>query len=271
MVSQSFEHWVKEYGVDGFRVDAAWGPKQRQPEFWGQLNARLSAQNPELFMLAEASAHDPYYLQNGFDAAYDWGDGLGRWAWQDVFDEEQQIGPKLLRALQSGPLEQVGRFLNNNDTGPRFITRYGVEKTRLAATLLLTLPGVPMVYLGDEVGAEFEPYEDPAPIGNADPHSLKPHYAHLMHLRETTPALAEGDWRPVQVVDAPAVFAFTRQAAGHPPVLVVLNFGEKSEVRLQLPEGHFRRDLLADQSIECHRQGDQLLLPIAPKTSLVLQ
>jgi glycosidase len=31
-MTRAFLHWVQEYGVDGFRVDVAWGVKERQPE-----------------------------------------------------------------------------------------------------------------------------------------------------------------------------------------------------------------------------------------------
>ena len=60
LVTDAFEHWVKEYDIDGFRVDAAWGPAERQPDFWAPLNARLRQLKPDIFLLAEASARDPY-------------------------------------------------------------------------------------------------------------------------------------------------------------------------------------------------------------------
>lgn len=271
MIAEAFEYWIEEFGVDGFRVDAAWGPRERQPDFWGRLNERLSRLKPDLFMLAEASARDPYYVRNGFDAAYDWGEGMGQWAWSEVFADDEQIGRRLHEALTAGegtPPAQVARFLNNNDTGERFISRHGLERTRVAATLLLTLPGLPVVYMGDEVGAQFEPYEDPPPISWNDPLQLRPHYARLIELRERCPALAEGDFTPVPLEGSGAAYAYLRETPEGDKALVLLNFGGAGRVRLRsqgLPPGPWR-DLLSGTTV--HLQD--LEVDLEQESSLVL-
>ncbi len=242
MVIDGFLFWVREVGVDGFRVDAAWGPRDRHPLFWKRLEAALEAERPDLFLLAEASARDPFYVQHGFDAAYDWTDSLGEWAWKYAFEDLSQIGPRLTAALETSPTppHQVARFLNNNDTGERFITRHGPELTRVAATLMHLLPGIPMLFTGDEVGAEYEPYDDPPPLDFADPHGLRAHYTKLAELRDTVPAFRHGDYVPLPVLDHPSAFAFLRQTARSnergSQALVVLNFGsERATLKLALP------------------------------------
>lgn len=255
MVAEAFEYWIDTFGVDGFRVDAAWGPRQRQPAFWSQLNERLSQRYPDLFMLAEASARDPYYLSHGFDAAYDWGDSLGEWAWGDAFSQDEGIAARLSAALShtsATPPERIARFLNNNDTGERFITRHGPEKTKVAATLLLTLPGLPIIYMGDEVGAEFEPYEDPPPLTWEDPHELLSHYQQLIEWRENLPALAQGDFELIELDGEPDACAYLRKGPEGETVLVVLNFGEGGAVQLpttELPPGPWQ-DLLTGETID---------------------
>ncbi|MGH8175735.1 MAG: hypothetical protein ACREV5_05695 [Steroidobacter sp.] len=101
--------------------------------------------DPDLLLLAEASARDSYYVANGFDAAYDWTDNLGEWAWRNAFDGEGSgVDLKRLRAALTNhgagfPADTMTfRFINNNDTGPSFITWHGVARTRLAAILLFT-------------------------------------------------------------------------------------------------------------------------------------
>lgn len=234
----AFTHWMRAYDVDGFRVDAAWGIRERSPHAWPEILEELRAVDPEVFMLAEASARDPYWFRRGFDAAYDWTEQVGEWAWKDVFEDVDRIGPRLDAALagSSAPLHRVARFINNNDTGARFITRYGAPMQRVAAALLLTLPGLPVVFTGDEVGAEFEPYALHEPISWADPHALRPWYERLAELRESLPALRGNGFTPVPAAPA-STYAYLRHGEdGGDAALVVLNFGDATDVRLSLPD-----------------------------------
>ena len=238
MMIEAFAYWVREFDVDGFRVDVAWGVRERAPDFWPELRARLDAIKPDVLLIAEASARDPYYFSHGFEAAYDWTDELGQWAWEGVFDAATpaQLVRRLDAALARSPRRRlVFRFLNNNDTGASFVSRYGTDMTRVAAALLLTLPGIPLIYTGEEVGASFSPYADTAPIVWRDRYSLRPHYKRLLELRNSLPALQGLGFARLRA-SAPGVYAYVRSAAAGRPVLVVLNFsGEPATVRLALP------------------------------------
>lgn len=237
MMVEAFTYWVREMGVDGFRVDAAWGIKDRTPAFWPKLNQALRAIKPDVFMLAEASARDPYYVKSGFDAAYDWTHDLGKWSWEKAWEHPERAGDQLRTALagRETPPDRIARFLNNNDTGQRFVTKYGLPTQRVAAVLLHTLPGIPIVYMGEETAAEFDPYEDPPPVSTADRHKLRPLYKKLATLRETMPALRKGSWTPLTPAKkAPGVYAFARQS-GKDLAVVVLNFGKATDVSLALP------------------------------------
>src|SRR5690606_30814200 len=113
-------------------------------------------------------------------------------------------------ARDSAAGQTTARFLNNNDTGARFITRYGAALTRVAAVLQHTVPGVPIVYLGDEVGAAFEPYDDHARLDWSDPHQLSSLYRKLAELRESLPALSTGTNTLLNLPKYPAALAFMR-------------------------------------------------------------
>ena len=86
MIVEAFVHWIRDYGIDGFRVDAAWGVERRRPSFWPELRRQITRVDPDILMLAEGSAVDPYYFSHGFDVAYDWTNQPGQWAWTSVFE-----------------------------------------------------------------------------------------------------------------------------------------------------------------------------------------
>lgn len=231
-MTEALMFWVREMGVDGFRVDVAWGIRQRRPDYWLELSAEFNRVKPDGLLIAEASARDPFFVNNGFDAAYDWTDDLGVWAWADVFAGDAPIPEGMRRALANSdgdgydPNSFILRFLNNNDTGPRFITTHGVDLYRVASAMLLTLPGLPCIYTGDEVGTEFEPYATIGEIDWADRHDLRSHFRKLIHLRSELPGLRSREWAALKVEPASQLFGYLRFAAdGASPVLILLNFG----------------------------------------------
>jgi len=227
---EAFAFWVREYEVDGFRVDAAWAVRERRPDFWPKWREELKRVDPDLFLLAEASARDAFYVNEGFDATYDWTAKLGEWAWHDVFGKESKL-PNLRRLREELTADQHAplRFINNNDTGVRFIERHGLAQTKLAAAMLFTLPGFPLIYTGDEVGAKYQPYDEGPPIVWKDPYGLTPFYTRLARLRRDHPELASAPLTLLSTDHDDEVLAYKRGDR----ILVLLNFAKQAlEVRL---------------------------------------
>jgi glycosidase len=219
--------WVREFDVDGYRVDVAWGVQERAPDFWPRWRRELKALKPDLLLIAEASARDPRYVGHGFDAAYDWTDELGQWAWQGVFDDAAGLTSRLHAALTNdgrGYPEgaRVLRFLANNDTGPRFAAVHPRGLTRVAAALLLTLPGIPCLFTGDERALAYEPYDGGGPLEWSGDEELRGWWRRLIALRREVPALRAAGWRPVDVDGSDGVYAYLRSGPGG-TALVVLN------------------------------------------------
>ena len=248
MMIEAFAYWVREFDVDGFRVDACWGVKQRRPDFWPLWRKELKRIKPDLMLLAEASARDPYYFDNGFDVAYDWTDALGKWAWQVVWDtyKLRLLSYNLTNALTNRdegfhPDALIFRFLNNNDTGSRFITRHGEGVTRVATALLLTLPGIPCIYTGDEIGAEFKPYENPEPLSWIEQvPGLRDYHKQLIALRSALPSLHSRRLvlLKLELSRDQVAYGYLRYHDEYQdPLLVLLNFNaEPAELEFSLPE-----------------------------------
>ncbi|HEX5556317.1 MAG TPA: alpha-amylase family glycosyl hydrolase [Gaiellales bacterium] len=277
-MNRVFTHWVSEFDVDGFRVDACWGVQYRRPEYWPAWSRMLRELKPGLLLIAEASARDEYWYESGYDVAYDWTDDLGKWAWEQVFDGRAEIAARLDRALAADPRpERVFRFLDNNDTGPRFVTRYGPLLTRAAAALVLTLPGIPCVYTGEEVGAEYEPYGEAGVVDwEADPHGLREWYRALCRLRASRPALRGAAWARVEIApDRGDCYAYVRGEPGPEAALVLLNFGD-DEARMQvtLPDGFealARASALVDVLGDEEVSGPAAGISVPPGSARVLE
>ena len=272
-------HWFREFPIDGFRADAAWAVRNRDPSFWPVMRTRVEHLRPQALLIAEASARDPYYLSHGFDVAYDWTSELGHWAWQGVFGPPGHLPDlRLLRAALTnnghGFPDSVGvlHFINNNDTGERFITLHGIADARLAAALLLTVPGVPLIYAGDEVGAAFEPYAHPRPVEWKDPDHLLPLYTRLTHLRLELPALRSPALRLVHTANDDSLLAYIRP--GREPaqdVTVILNFGPSSlDFPLAAAGGAnaWAEDLLTGERTVVPPEAKSI--PIAPEGAVLL-
>lgn len=268
-------YWVREFDIDGFRMDAVWGIKRRRPNFWPACRKALDRIKNDVLLIAEASARDSYYFDNGFEAAYDWTNQLGHWSMEKVFEKQEGLTDRLDDALTN---EGKGfhddaiifRFLNNNDTGKRFITRYGLEMTRVAAVMLLTLPGIPCIYMGQEIGAEYKPYETSGPIPHQDKHDLFGYYQDLINIRKSLPALQTNNWRRLEVKPKDKIYAYIRPGNKYQKsVLIVLNFSEKKlPARFDLPKkfNNNLKDLISNTQ---YKMQDQKI-PIGSYQGLVL-
>ena len=278
---EASSYWVREFDIDGYRVDVAWGIKERKPDFWPKWRAALKRIKPDVLLLAEATAREEYYFTNGFDAAYDWTGQLGNWAWESAFESKPDLFTyNLTAALTNGntgfhPDALVFHFLNNNDTQRRFISKYGIETLKVSTTMLLTLPGLPCVYTGDEVGEEFLPYGDPQPLSFTDRHGLFDFHKQLIHLRRENPALHSRQWHLLDVVPHQQIIGYLRytEDSQTAPVLVLLNFFDQpQEVEVTLPDGFtdfFSSSLVDLQTGQTVAVNDGKI-PIEPYGTLIL-
>ncbi len=287
MMIEAFSYWVREFNVDGFRVDAAWAIQERRPDFWPEWRRALKRIKPDLLLLAEAGARDPYYFDNGFDAAYDWTNQVGGWAWKIVWETYQLrlLSYNLTYALTNrpegfSPDALIFRFLNNNDTGKRFITRQGEGVTRVATALLLTLPGIPCIYTGDEYGLEFEPYQEVTPLTFEEKYpGLRDYHKKLIALRKSLPSLHSRLWSPITPDAVPqTIFSYLRYSEpSDPPVMVLLNFSEEPvEIKFDLSQEFsavFSRsslyDLLAEETVPASA-GGRMRVSVPGMTARVL-
>ena len=259
--------WLREMGVDGFRLDAIPYLVEDGACLMGcagthdvlrEYGAHVSSVNAEAYTVGEAwgniGAVLPYYpdqLTSYF--AFELSDSL-----LSVVRSGAAGGllGGYLRLQDTLPAYRWSPFLSNHD-GTRTMTALGgsTDRASVAATLLLTLPGLPFVYYGEEIGMTGDkpdprlrtpmqwapgagvgftlgtPWESPqqdAATANvatqsANTGSLLNLYRQLIHLRRDNEALATGRLVPLSA-SSPQVVAFLRRSDDH-AVLVVANVG----------------------------------------------
>ncbi len=268
--------WIEEVGVDGFRVDGARhlieeGQTQANSSatysWFEQFQSEIDLNNPDFLTVGEVWDNNfsaaKYVKEEAFDLVFDFElsesilEGLNR-------DDGKKIANALEFNRKLFPPLQKANFLTNHDMNRVMDTLFeDVEKAKLAAILLVTSPGVPFVYYGEELGmtgskpdedirkpmqwdssgnggfssgAPWRPLNsafelDNVEVQRVDQGSLFNLYRRLIHLRNDHSALRTGEFFVLDSQDA-GVVAFLRQSSQE-TILIVINTG-KNEVPLSL-------------------------------------
>jgi cyclomaltodextrinase / maltogenic alpha-amylase / neopullulanase len=229
-----FRWWVKDVGIDGFRCDVA---EMVPTGFWEEARTQLNRIKP-VMMLSEGSI--PEHHVRAFDLTYAW----------NVYDALDPLlqgkRPVLLLDNILGnerlqfPLRSLRmRFTTNHDKNAwdaPAVTKFGASGLALATVLVNTLPGVPMIYTGEEV-ANDKPLSlfEKVSVDWTRPRAMGDLWKTLFALRKAHKALSRGEFVRVACEPAQDVYAFLR-AAGNDRVLVVMNFApDARKASLDIP------------------------------------
>jgi glycosidase len=276
-MQKAIRFWLAEMQVDGFRLDAIKhliedGRRQENTpatHAWLQdFHTFYKGINPDAVTVGEVwspTTEVVKYIGDQVDLAFEF-DTAG------AIIQSARLGNNrlMLRTQQQSqdqyPVQQYATFITNHDQDRMMSQLNGdVGKAKVAASLLLTGPGVPFIYYGEEVGqkgrkpdenirtpmqwtaAENAGFTTAArawrtPQGDyetvnvalaaADPASLLNHYRRLIQLRSAYPALRLGDWQAVAVEDF-HLYAALRSTTAE-TILVVINLGPEAIADYQL-------------------------------------
>ncbi|ELZ87680.1 alpha amylase / alpha-glucosidase [Haloferax elongans ATCC BAA-1513] len=245
------DEWVDV--VDGFRCDVAWGVPHG---FWKEVRERVKAEDDDFLLLDETVPRDVQFRENEFDYHYD----------TDLYDTLRDIGTgdapasalfdALVEADHHGfPDEAVHmRYVENHDE-----TRYATEcedgTLGPAAAATFTLPGVPMIYYGQERGVPEQRGTMRWYDGDAE---LTDFHRRLVALRNEHPALRSKDVSKASVEvesgDADSVVAY-RRAGEDESLLIVLNF-DSSPATVSLGADCGTEDLLSGVDVAADAAGE---------------
>jgi len=212
-IINAMKYWVKDINIDGFRCDVA---AEVPTDFWNEAKLELDNVKP-VFMLAEAAK--PELQQFAFDADYDW----------DFHHRMNQIakGKENVNNLEKCMLNTIATYPKNT-IKMNFVTNHdenswnGTELERLGegvktfAALTFVVPGMPLIYSGQEVGLNKRlKFFERDVIVWKDSLDLTTFYKKLVELKKNSSVLAAGlkgaDIERVKSSNDSSIFAFIRK------------------------------------------------------------
>lgn len=221
--------WV-ERGSDGFRCLHA---NLQGTEFWAESLVAARQLRPELYIVADS--RDPRHFAEGFDAILR-PDYLEASSFAHMDDFGQRgLEADLWFAVVDTVSNTTGRGMNflEDRFSQRAVESFPWPRGTGYVVGLLTLPGHPMLYNGQEWGcAQLPRLYDAVPLDrHARDERWEPLYRDLLALRAASAAIRTGDARQLTSPDR-GLLAFTRET-GAEMVLVLANCSDyRPEVEL---------------------------------------
>ncbi|MDD2859406.1 MAG: alpha-amylase family glycosyl hydrolase, partial [Candidatus Nanopelagicales bacterium] len=260
----AIRRWIGgDAGFDGWRVDVAnmagrMGEIDVTQDLAREVRSAMALEGDELLLVAE-HAHDASddLRGDGWHGTMNY-QGFTRqvWSWLRAPDFYETFlglpvevpvitGAQMVASMRAfhgrmpwRSLIASWNILGSHDSA-RIRTVVGSEERQIAAlALAVGLPGVPMVFAGDEFGATGSWGEDSRTtidwqVQDASASSIVAAYTALLHLRASSPALATGGLRWVDAANDSV--AFLRE---HPTerLLLVVARGQSEAVRIPLAD-----------------------------------
>ena len=211
-------YWIRECDIDGWRLDVA---DEISHRFWKRFRREMKAVKKDVLVVGEIWHYAGDFLEGDeWDSVmnYPFCDSV-----VDLVAREETLPSAFLGSrnfvkgnLNKGLEGYLWNFIDSHDTA-RFLHSAGndMRKQKLAAAMQLLLPGMPMIYYGDEVGM----------TGGSDPdcrrgmlwegsrqnQTLFHYYQTLIHIRHQYPALTEGTLTEQSADDERGLITIKRQ------------------------------------------------------------
>jgi glycosidase len=220
----AMKYWVTNCDIDGFRCDVA---GEVPVDFWEKARVELEKVKP-MFMLAENEDHQEL-CKKAFDANYGWGMHSVMHKVAQGKDSVGQIIRQVIKMDSIMPKNAMQmNFITNHDENSWNGTaqeKFGAGENAFAV-LTYTLPGMPLIYSGQEAGLDKRLKFFTKDTINWEKADFSPFYKTLDALKHENEALWNppygGTFEKIKNTEPAKVLSFVR-VKGDAKVLVVLN------------------------------------------------
>lgn len=272
--------WLVDRRADGFRLDVYWGPQERYgaQTWWRPFREEIKQYKPDVFLLGETdgtgSGSEVNYADGGggLDAGYDWSwygqikSTLGNGDVASLNSRTTNYSPNENYNHYTGVNAHYFRFVENHDEDRiAQIFQSNASRSKPGAAVMLTAPGIPMIYAGQEIG--WKGRRDRIAFSNPPQPAFLPYYQKLVGIRNAWSSLRTS--RIVQILHGtPGTYAYLRPgldeniivAANFRDVPVTVTFSVPQD-KLDLDEpiepgsNWYMNDLLVDSTFSISAEG----------------
>ncbi len=227
-MTKIFKFWIEKVDVDGYRCDVA---DKVPTDFWDSLRPELDKTKP-VFMLAEAEKEFLHY--QSFDASY-------AWEFHHIMNKIAQ-GKEKVEAIDNYYKKDTIYDLNairmnfttnhdENSWNGTIQERLG-DASKTMAVLYYTIPGMPLIYSGQEAGLNKRlKFFEKDQIDWDKDKSLAEFYKSLNELKSKNMALWNGNagspLERLKTSNDSLIFAFTREKEDN-KVLCIFNLSNEA-------------------------------------------
>jgi glycosidase len=242
-MADAMKFWVTNADIDGFRCDVA---GMVPVAFWDSARVELNKVKP-IFMLAE-DEKEKGLLKNAFNANYGW---TFHHLMNDIAKGKKKASDIAPLVASYDTIYPVGafpiQFTSNHDENSWNGTEYerlGKDAVPTFAALTFVIPGMPLIYTGQEAALDKRLRFFTKDTVNWNNLTMGNLYQQLASFKKTNPALANGTWggklKVIPNSNAGKVIAFERQLANNRVVAIFNLSADTANIKLSQPiEGEF--------------------------------